>query len=119
MTTTGMMSKCETCNERPPVGVYSVPGMPYSAAYCEKCIEADAHPYHIMVSLVVLCCGWDHCADYVKDMVNNTLKHLNKDKKQFDLDVEELGRSLDEYEQSTMPGDEFEVFGGEDASNRD
>jgi hypothetical protein len=88
---------CDVCGENPQVGVAAIPGIPMSVAYCEDCLRANAHPYGIIVVNTALCGGLDEAADWWKQMVHDTLVHLNKTQDQFDLDVELELREMDNY----------------------
>jgi len=77
--------------------VASVPGVPYSAAYCEDCLGAGAHPYWILVANVAACGGIGHVHDGVIEMVKRTLDHLGKTMEEFKCDVEADIANLDSY----------------------
>lgn len=83
------MSKCEVCKDRPAIAVACVPGVPYSAGYCQQCLEADAHPYEILVDNTACIGSWDDCADWWQSMVRTTLEHLKKTEEEFFADVAE------------------------------
>lgn len=78
---------CDVCQQHEPVGVAAVPGVPMSVAYCEGCLRANAHPYSIVVINTALVGGYDEAADWWRQMVDDTLRHLGKTREQFDLDV--------------------------------
>lgn len=59
--------KCEVCNNEPSVGVASVPGIPYSAAYGRECLQRGADPYQIIRINVAICGGVDAVADWAID----------------------------------------------------
>lgn len=59
--------KCEVCNNEPSVGVASVPGIPYSAAYGRECLQRRADPYWIIRANVACCGGVEHTADWALD----------------------------------------------------
>jgi hypothetical protein len=67
--------------------VASVPGVPYSAAYCGTCLEANAHPYFIVVANTAYIGGLEHAAPWWQDLVRDTLVHLNKTPDEFSADV--------------------------------
>jgi hypothetical protein len=89
---------CDVCGENPEVGVAAVPGVPMSVAYCEECLRANAHPYGIMVINTSLVGGYDQAAEWWQEMVDDTLRHLDKTRQQFDLDVDHELRELNNYE---------------------
>lgn len=66
------MPTCEVCGEREAIGVACVPGVPYSAAYCEPCLECGAHPLNIVVALVVMLGGLENAHEGVGWMVEDT-----------------------------------------------
>ena len=79
--------KCETCETRNAIGVAAVPGVPYSAAFCQECIKAGAAPYWIVVRNTALIGGLDNAADWWKNVVAATLNHLGKSSVDFAADV--------------------------------
>ena len=79
---------CEVCKKNEAVGVACVPGIPYSAAYCKDCLKADAHPLGIVMANTICCGGLDQCAAWWKEIVEHTLKHLNKSLDWFNSEVE-------------------------------
>lgn len=85
---------CEVCNEREAVGVCST-SIPYSAAYCEECLQAGVDPYWVVVANTACINGLEHSNDEWKEQVNRTLKHLNKTKEQFNIDVAKSIKDLD------------------------
>ena len=91
------MPKCEVCNERTSVAVVCVPGCPISCAYCQECINANAHPYHVIVSNTWCAGGYDNCSDWWKEMVDATLKHLDKTREELDADIADADKSYEEY----------------------
>jgi len=78
---------CEVCDKNPGVGVAAVPGVPISVAYCRECLEANAHPYWIVVTNTAMIGGLDHTAEWWVDIVTSTLAHLDITREQFDADV--------------------------------
>tara|TARA_Y100000310_G_C20623474_1_gene784583 strand:+ start:774 stop:1049 length:276 start_codon:yes stop_codon:yes gene_type:complete len=81
------MSSCQVCGEDKETIVCSVPGVPWSAAYCQECYEANAHPYYLVVANTCVAGGYDQCAGWWQSIVNDTLSHLEISKEQFDEDV--------------------------------
>lgn len=82
---------CEVCDEREAIGVAAVPGVPYSAAFCQECLTAGALPYWIAVSNTALAggdLGLAGTVDWWQEVVGDTLKWLGKTREQFDIDVE-------------------------------
>ena len=83
--------KCEVCGKGGEHPVASVPGIPYSAAYCKDCFASNAHPYHLVVTNTWSAGGYDECTDWWKSMVNDTLKHLKISREKFNSDISALG----------------------------
>lgn len=84
---------CDVCSAEPAVGVACVPFVPMSVAYGRRCLDANAHPWDVLVANQA-CLGTTSLdADAVhpawRSMVLDTLKHLGKTKEQFDADVVE------------------------------
>lgn len=86
---------CDVCNNEPAKGVASVPGVPVSVAYGEKCLAANAHPYGIVVANTALIGGYEHAAGWWRDMVDCTLSHLAIPRDKFNADVGEAMREVD------------------------
>lgn len=82
---------CDVCHDEPMVGVASVPGVPMSVAYGRKCLNANAHPYDIVVANTAVATDnpdWRlGCADWWLQIVADTCAHLGKTSEQFDADV--------------------------------
>ena len=97
--------KCEVCNDEPAIGVYSVPGVPMSCAYGERCIKAEAHPWGVLVANVSCIGDLSKAAPWVVEMVDATCKHLGKTREQFDADVAKANKDMNDYfEQLQQPG---------------
>jgi hypothetical protein len=98
------MPTCEVCAKNQAIGVCSVPGVAYSAAYCAECLKANAHPLFILVAGTACNGGLDHCASWWKEMVTDTLKHLGRTEEEFTAQVNEEIRQeiqqMDEGEQT-------------------
>lgn len=77
--------------------VASMPGIPYSAAYCRECFAADAHPLHILAANAAIMGGLSNCAGWYKEMVSHTLTHLGKTQEEFDKEVAEAKARIDSY----------------------
>ena len=89
-----MLEKCEVCNKNAPTDVLSIPGVPMSCCYCKECIEANAHPYWIVVVNTALAQSLDNCIEEWKEIVRCTCKHLNKSIEEFNQDVNETIKEL-------------------------
>lgn len=83
------MPVCEACNKNISVGVCSVPGVPYSAAYCAECLEADSHPMFLLLANTACCGGLQHSAPWWKEIVTRSLAHQGKTQEWFDAEVEQ------------------------------
>lgn len=81
------MLNCETCGKNPGIAVLCVPGVPYSASYCQECLNADAHPYNVLVANTACCGGLEKMHQGWQEMVGSTLKHLGKTETDFLADV--------------------------------
>lgn len=88
---------CEVCLQNEAIGVASVPGIPYSAAYCTECLKANAHPWRILVAEVSCLGGLEYATEWFKLMVEGTCKRLGKTIEEFTRDVEEANRLFDQY----------------------
>ena len=80
-------TKCEVCGKEGEHPVASVPGIPYSAAYCKECFASNAHPYDLVVINTWSAGGYDECVGWWKNIVDDTLKHLKISREKFDNDV--------------------------------
>ncbi len=92
MTITGIVpgqdqKKCEVCGQERPLVVAAMPGVPVSVAYCRACLDANAHPWHLVVANTALIGGLDEAADWWKELVDATIKHLRRPRSKFDDDV--------------------------------
>lgn len=93
--------KCGVCGHTgiidEEVFVACIPGVPYSAAYCRKCVLANAHPWGILVANTACCGGWKKCNDEWKQIVLDTCNHLNRTLDEFltlvDKNIEELKKT--------------------------
>jgi hypothetical protein len=91
---------CEVCNKNEAVGVAGVPGVPISVAYCRECLEANAHPWGIVIANTVCVGGLEHAADWWKEIVKDTCKHLGKSLDDFNAEVEKSLRLLEGIERN-------------------
>ena len=88
---------CSVCKVRQAIGVACIPGMPYSDAFCQVCLQAGAIPYWAAVCNTALCGGWANVNDYWNEVVWDTLRHLNISPVDFSLDVWKDMEAQDEY----------------------
>lgn len=86
---------CDVCNKNKAVGVFCVPGVPMSCAYCQECIDADAHPWGIVVANTACVGGMEYAADWWKELVEHTCNHLGKTIDEFNKTVEEELKTID------------------------
>lgn len=91
-----MMGKCDVCDTNEPVGVACVPGVPMSVAYCQACLQANAHPWWALVNTTAMCGGLDKMVDEWRFMVEDTCKHLGKSMAEFNADVVKSVEMLNE-----------------------
>lgn len=92
---------CEVCGEEEAVGVASVPGVPISVAYGPKCLEANAHPWGILVANTAILGGLEHTAAWWQHMVKCTCTHLGRTLDEFN---DEVADSVAEMEQEEQHG---------------
>lgn len=78
---------CDTCGNKGIVGVAAMPGIPGSFAYCRACLDANAHPYGMVVANTGMINGLEHAADWWKEMVTGTIARLAITSDQFNQDV--------------------------------
>ena len=94
-----MDSLCSVCEAEPAVGVACVPGVPFSASYGRRCLIAGAHPWGILVANTACLGGWDRAADWWKEIVLTTCRHLDRSveefKKAVTSSIEELEKGPD------------------------
>ena len=81
--------KCEVCNANDMIGVACIPMTPVSVGYCRSCLQANAHPWWAMVTNTACTGGYDKTNEMWRLMIDDTIKHLGKTRKEFDKEVEE------------------------------
>jgi len=86
--------KCQVCGKDEKTKICTIPGVPYSAAYCKSCFDANAHPYDLVVSNTWAAGGYNKCANWWQDLVDDTLEHLNISHSKFTKDVD----AMEEYD---------------------
>lgn len=79
------------------LGVCCVPSVPCSMAYCKECLEANAHPWWILVANTACCNGLHNTTDFWKWMVADTCEHLGKTLEKFNIDVQEAILQMENY----------------------
>lgn len=65
-----MIILCETCKTRAPKGVACVPCVPLSVAYCQECLDNNAHPFWVLKASVAINGGPVHTAAWFLDKMN-------------------------------------------------
>lgn len=79
-------AKCETCGEQGIVGVAAMPGVPASFAYCRACLDANAHPYAMVVANTAMIYP-DQAAEWWVAVIAGTLGRLGIAETEFGADV--------------------------------
>ncbi len=82
------MTTCEVCGDEPSVGVAAVPGVPMSVSYGKRCLRANAHPLWILAANTAMSVdaaeNWrEHLIPEWQQMVDDTLRHLDKTEEEF------------------------------------
>jgi hypothetical protein len=94
--------KCETCQHNNAIGVASVPGIPYSAAYCDDCLRANAHPWWLLVAnQCAIGEPFESAAPWWQQMVRDTCNHLGYTVEQF---KDEVRQALADEAEQPGPG---------------
>lgn len=93
-----MPTTCETCERNDSIAVACVPGVPYSAGYCLECLKVNAHPWFILVSATASCGGLDKMIPEWREMVDCTCLRLGKTLDQFNADVAQAEKDMEEYQ---------------------
>lgn len=83
---------CDVCGNGPSIGVGAMPGIPASFAYCKECIQANAHPYAIVVAYTAMLtqepqASLSDTAPWWQQLVADTLARLGKTRAEFDAAV--------------------------------
>ncbi len=78
---------CEVCNKNEAIGVYCVPGVPVSCAYCRECLANDNHSISILIANTACCSGLENTIDWWKHMVMHCLKYQGKTLEWFNEQV--------------------------------
>lgn len=84
----GEIIKCEVCGNEPAVVSCCVPGVPISMVYCVLCLDANAHPWSILVANTVCLGSYEQSVDWWKQMIDDTCARLGKTLDEFKADVE-------------------------------
>jgi hypothetical protein len=78
---------CEACGKNEAVGVCCVPAVAISCAYCKPCLEANNHPMWVLVSNTACIGGFEHSAEFWREMVTDSLKAQGKTLEWFNQQV--------------------------------
>lgn len=81
--------KCEVCELPKSIAVTSLPGVPISVARCADCLMADAIPLWILVANTAAIGGAEHAARWWRDIIHDTLTHLQIPYERFNNMVRE------------------------------
>lgn len=106
-------NKCDVCGKEEMVGVAAVPGVPMSVAYGRECLSANAHPVWVLAANTAMVGGYEHAAEWWQEMIDDTLKHLDVSREEFDGMVAQDIEHMREYEKEML-----EQASSEDASDR-
>ena len=101
------MPICEVCNKNQAIGVYCVPAVPISCAYCKECLDANAHPLWILVGNTVCIGGLENAPYWWKKMVEDTCRHLGRTIEEFNQEVREEINHIDKIERELLYGKEI------------
>lgn len=90
---------CGCCEqEKPIVGVASVPGVPLSIAWCSDCLKSGAIPYDVAVANTACCGGLDQCNEAWRAIVDATLHYFKKSLDEFTADVQADIKAMQEFD---------------------
>lgn len=78
---------CEVCNDERAVSAASVPGVPMTVAYGKRCLEANVHPYGVLVAATADLGGLINASHWWREMVQRTCQYLKVSMAQFNEDV--------------------------------
>ena len=93
-----MYAKCDTCGNEGELFVYALPGIPMSVANCQVCLDVCAYPYYILVGNTAMIGGVKEAADWWKEAILISLARHGKTLKQFNEDVENDIKAMQEGE---------------------
>ena len=101
------MPICEVCNKNQAIGVYCVPAVPISCAYCKECLDANAHPWWVLIANTVCIGGLENAAYWWKKMVEDTCCHLGRSIEGFKQEVQKEINQINEVEKEAWYGKEI------------
>jgi len=90
---------CESCKTAQATLVISVPGVPYSAGYCQECLNHNSHPMGILIANTAAIGGLKNAAAWWTEMVMTSLYHQKKTVEWFEAEVQ---NSYREYAESLL-----------------
>jgi hypothetical protein len=89
--------QCDVCDKITQVYVCCVPSVHISMVYCRECLNANAHPWGILVANTACCGGLENTIEEWQDMVKDTCKHLNRTLEEFNEDVKQSIIDINDY----------------------
>lgn len=95
---------CDVCDKNEAIGTGCVPLVPITVAYCRECLEANAHPWDVLVANTACLDGLELANEMWREMVTDTCKHLGKTLEQFNAEVAEEIKSMMAEENKNPPG---------------
>lgn len=78
---------CDVCHSAASIGVAAMPAVAISMAYCQRCLDANAHPWELLVANTAMIGGYEEAADFWRQMIEDTCRHLGKSRAEFDAEV--------------------------------
>lgn len=80
---------CEVCDQNESIGIAAMPGVPCSVAYCRECLDANAHPWGLLIANTACVGGLKNVTPWWKEMVEATCKKLGKTIEEFTTAVKQ------------------------------
>jgi len=106
---------CDVCGTGTTVGVFCVPMVAMSVAYCQQCIDANAHPWDIVVGNTACIGSLDQANDEWREIVECTCRHLKRTMAEFNAAVtvsaENLDRAFEAMEEAREKTGDEDPFG--------
>ncbi len=80
--------ECDVCQVEPGVKALPVPGVPgKTAVYGQRCLDANAHPYDVLVEATAAHGGLGEASGWWRSIVERSCAHLGKTIEEFNEDV--------------------------------
>lgn len=98
------LGKCEVCDDRPAIGVASMPGA-CSGAFCAECAQAGALPFWHIVAYTACLGDMSQAADWWVNTVEASLRRVGKSQAEFNEAVAKSVQSLEERLREEAPID--------------